>query len=80
MRGVIRAEAEVAVNLPASELAGRAAVQLPASAAHDILKDMGINVPRVKTYEGISDALEWDIPKLSPEQIKQFVAEAYRHG
>jgi hypothetical protein len=41
---------------------------------------MGIHVPRINTYEGISDALEWDIPKLAPEQIKQFVAEAYRHG
>ncbi|MGW0846335.1 hypothetical protein ACWD26_40620 [Streptomyces sp. NPDC002787] len=80
MRGFIRAEAEVAVNLPASELARRASVELPASTAGDILKNMGIHVPRVKSYEGISDALEFDIPKLSPDQIKHFVAEAYKHG
>jgi hypothetical protein len=41
---------------------------------------MGIHVPKVNTYEGISDALQWDIPKLSPEQISQFVAEAYKYG
>ena len=80
IRGVIRAEAEVAVNLPASKLAGRASIELPASVAHDILNEMGIRVPKIKAYEGISGALEWDIPKLSPEQIKQFVSEAYRRG
>ncbi|MEV4226951.1 putative T7SS-secreted protein [Streptomyces bobili] len=80
MRGVIRAEAEVAVNLPASELARRASMELPANVAHEILKDIGINVPRLKTYGDISDALEWDIPKLSPEQVKQFLSEAYRRG
>ncbi|MDQ1048251.1 putative T7SS-secreted protein [Streptomyces sp. V4I2] len=80
MRGFIRAEAEVGVNLPATELAHRAAVELPVSAATDILKDMGIHIPRVKTYDGITDALEWDIPKLTPEQVKQFVSEAYQHG
>lgn len=80
MRGVIRAEAEMAVQLPASELARRASIALPASTAHDILKEMGIHVPILKSYGQISDALEWDIPKLSPEQIKQFTAEAYRRG
>ncbi|MCW7946789.1 type IV secretion protein Rhs [Streptomyces hygroscopicus] len=80
MPGYIRAEAEVGVNLPASELGNRAAVEIPSSVAHDILKDMGIHVPRIKTYEGISDALEWDIPKLSPGQIRHFVTEAYRRG
>ncbi|MET7296792.1 hypothetical protein ABZS79_32645 [Streptomyces griseoloalbus] len=78
--GYIRAEAEVAVRLHASELARRASVQLPVDVAHDILKGMGIHVPKVNTYEGISDALEWDIPKLTPEQIANFVAEAYKHG
>jgi len=41
---------------------------------------MGINVPKVNSTGGISDALEWDVPKLSSEQIKQFVREAYAHG
>ncbi|MER5290948.1 putative T7SS-secreted protein [Streptomyces pharetrae] len=80
MPGYIRSEAEIGVNLPASELARRAAVQIPSGAAHAILADMGIYVPRLKSYGDISDALEWDIPKLSPEQVRQFVAEAYRHG
>ncbi|MFE7108223.1 putative T7SS-secreted protein [Streptomyces sp. NPDC057575] len=80
MPGVIRSEAEVAVQLPASEIAGRATIQLPSSVAHSILKDMGIDVPRINSYGGISDALEWDIPKLSPEQVRQFLTEAYKHG
>ncbi|MDT7846995.1 RHS repeat-associated core domain-containing protein [Streptomyces justiciae] len=79
-RGYIAAEAEVAVGLPASELTRRASVQLPVDTARAILADMGIHVPKVKTYEGISDALEWDVAKLSPEQIKKFVAEAYKHA
>jgi hypothetical protein len=68
------------VNLSASELTRRATVELPVGTAHSILQGIGIHVPRINTHEGISDALEWDIPKLAPEQIKQFVAEAYRHG
>jgi RHS repeat-associated protein len=79
-RGYIAAEAEVAVGLPASELARRASVQLPVSVAKDILGNMGIHVPKVNSFEGISDALQWDIPKLSPEQIAQFVSEAYKYG
>ncbi|MFE2381676.1 putative T7SS-secreted protein [Streptomyces misionensis] len=78
--GYIRAEAEVGVHLPAHELANRAAIELPVGKAHEILGNMGIHVPRIKAYEGITDALEWDIPKLSPDQIKQFLREAYRHG
>jgi hypothetical protein len=80
MRGVIRSEAEIAVNLPASELARRASVELPAHVAYEILKDMDIHVPRIKNYGDISDALEWDVPKLTPEQTKQFLSEAYRRG
>lgn len=79
-RGYIRAEAEIAVGLPASELARRASIELPVSVAQDILAGMGIHIPKVNTYEGISDALEWDVPKLSADQIAQFVAEAYKHG
>ncbi|MFZ4127519.1 DUF6531 domain-containing protein [Streptomyces cellulosae] len=78
--GYIRAEAEVAVGLPASELARRASIHLPSDVAHDILKGMGIHVPQVRTYEGMSDALEWDIPKLTSEQIAQFLSEAYKYG
>ncbi|MFG2630958.1 putative T7SS-secreted protein [Streptomyces sp. NPDC048473] len=79
-RGVIRAEAEVAVGLPASQLSKLASIELPSSAAADILNRMGIQVPKIHSIGGITDALEWDVPKLSPEQISQFVAEAYKHG
>ncbi|SDK09276.1 putative T7SS-secreted protein [Streptomyces indicus] len=78
--GYIRAEAEVGVGLSAAELGGRASIQLPVDTARDILGNMGINVPKVNSYAGITDALEWDIPKLSPDQIAQFVREAYKHG
>jgi len=79
-RGFIPAEAEVAVGIPASQLSKLASVELPTSVATDILAKMGIHVPRVRGIGGITDALEWDIPKLSPEQISNFVAEAYKYG
>ncbi|MFD0291276.1 putative T7SS-secreted protein [Streptomyces sp. NPDC127118] len=79
-RGVIRAEAEIAVGLPASQLSRLASVEIPSGAAAKILEGMGIHVPKVHSIGGITDALEWDVPKLSPEQISKFVAEAYKHG
>ncbi|MFD4022036.1 putative T7SS-secreted protein [Streptomyces sp. NPDC058576] len=79
-RGVIRAEAEVAVGLPAAQLSKFASVELPISVATDILAKMDIQVPRIHSIGGISDALEWQVPKLSPEQISTFVAEAYKYG
>ncbi|MFF8287688.1 putative T7SS-secreted protein [Streptomyces sp. NPDC016309] len=79
-RGFIRAEAEVGVGLHASELAKRASVTIPSSVAKDILDQMGIKIPKLHTYQNISDALEWDIPKLTPDQISQFVAEAYKYA
>ncbi|MEU5412047.1 putative T7SS-secreted protein [Streptomyces clavifer] len=79
-RGVIRAEAEIAVGLPASQLAKLASVELPSGAASSILAEMGIHIPKVRSIGGITDALEWDVPKLSPDQISQFVAEAYKYG
>ncbi|MFI7340177.1 putative T7SS-secreted protein [Streptomyces sp. NPDC050085] len=78
--GFIRAEAEVGVELSASELAKRASIELPVETAQKILGDMGIHVPKVNSIGGITDALEWDIPKLTPDQISNFVREAYKHG
>lgn len=79
-RGFIPPEAEVAVGLPAGELAQRASVVLPVEAARGILADMGIHVPRLNAYGDISDALRFDVPKLSPEQVQKFITEAYKHG
>ncbi|MDQ0843385.1 putative T7SS-secreted protein [Streptomyces sp. V1I6] len=78
-RGWIPAEAEVAVGLPASELAKLASVELPVDAAKGILENMGIHIPKVHDIGGISEALKLEVPKLSPDQIKHFVAEAYRY-
>jgi hypothetical protein len=79
-RGFIPPEAEVAVGLPAGELAGRASVVLPVETARGILAEMGIRVPKLNSYGDIGDALRFDVPKLSPEQVNKFVAEAYKHG
>ncbi|MEV6393617.1 putative T7SS-secreted protein [Streptomyces sp. NPDC051907] len=78
-RGVIRAEAEVGVGLHPSELARRASAEIPVNAAKEVLAEMGIHIPKINRYEGITDALEWDIQKLTPEQISHFIAEAYKH-
>jgi hypothetical protein len=54
--------------------------EFSADTAHGIISKMGINVPKIHGCQGISDALEWDIPKLTPNQISHFVAEAYKHA
>ncbi|WP_078488834.1 putative T7SS-secreted protein [Streptomyces noursei] len=77
--GYIRAEAEVGLEISASELTKRAGVEIPSAAARDILQGMGIDVPRRIGYGDISPLLN-DVPKLSPDQIARFVEEAYRHG
>ncbi|MFF3321541.1 putative T7SS-secreted protein [Streptomyces sp. NPDC002889] len=79
-RGFIPAEAEVGVGLHASELAKRASVTIPSGVAKDILDQMGINIPKLHSYQNISDQLGWDIPKLTPDQVSQFVAEAYKYA
>ncbi|NEC24682.1 hypothetical protein G3I50_41530 [Streptomyces parvus] len=79
-RGFIPAEAEVAVGIPASQLSKLASVELPTGVATDILAKMGIYVPRASNIGGITDVPEWGVPKLSPEQISNFVAEAYKYG
>ncbi|WP_245880535.1 RHS repeat domain-containing protein [Streptomyces zhaozhouensis] len=77
--GYIRAEAEVAVELPASELAQRATIEIPSATAREILGDMGIDVPRNVPLDQLSSVLE-NTPKLSTDQINQFVAEAARRA
>lgn len=52
-RGFIPAEAEVAVGLPAAELARRAGVTRPVDTARGILAERGIPVTRVNSY-GVS--------------------------
>ncbi|BCL20091.1 hypothetical protein GCM10017668_19340 [Streptomyces tuirus] len=64
-------------RLPRGNRGTEPGVQPDSSAAptHPAVTDLGR-----RTAEGISDALEWDVADLSPEQIKKFVAEAYRHA
>lgn len=44
------------------------------------VEEMAIHAPRVRSMGGIPGALEWDVPKISPDHILQFVAEAYKCG
>ncbi|MDT9696509.1 hypothetical protein [Streptomyces sp. P17] len=76
--GYIVREAEWPVD-PA-ELSSRASVQVPSAVARDILSEMGVNVPRRVRNEDIDPLLEYDIPKLSPEQIARFVEEAHKRA
>ncbi|MEV6778675.1 putative T7SS-secreted protein [Streptomyces syringium] len=78
-KGYIAAEAEVGVALKPLELADRASFHIPAGAARDILKDMGIYVPRRIDLDDLSAYLK-EIPKLSPEQISRFITEAQKYG
>ncbi|MEU1867089.1 putative T7SS-secreted protein [Streptomyces gardneri] len=79
-RGFIPPEAEVAVGLPAGELARRAGATIPSSVARDILAGMDIHIPKINSYGDITDALRFDIPKLTTDQVARFIQEAYRHA
>ncbi|WP_062203960.1 DUF6531 domain-containing protein [Streptomyces sp. NBRC 109706] len=76
--GYIRREAEWGVELPADELGRRAELEVPVSVARDILGDMGINIPNNIPIGSIDSTLEFDVPKLSTDQINQFISEARR--
>ncbi|WP_309054045.1 RHS repeat-associated core domain-containing protein, partial [Streptomyces sp.] len=78
-RGFIPPEAEVAVGLPAAELAARAAATIPSPVAREILAAMDIHVPKLNNYGDITDALRFDIPKLTPAQISEFIQKAYEY-
>ncbi|MFI1796997.1 putative T7SS-secreted protein [Streptomyces sp. NPDC020379] len=77
--GYIPAEAEVGVEMAPGDLAGRASFRIPSGAARDVLRDMGIDVPGRIDREDLSPLLR-EIPKLTPEQTRRFIEEAYRHG
>ncbi|WKK26697.1 RHS repeat-associated core domain-containing protein [Streptomyces olivoreticuli] len=77
--GYIPAEAEVGIELAPGDLAGRASFRISSGTARDVLKDMGIDVPGRIDREDLSPLLR-EIPKLTPEQTRRFIEEAYRHG
>ncbi|WP_327286469.1 putative T7SS-secreted protein [Streptomyces sp. NBC_01205] len=78
--GYIRREAEVPVGLSPAELTARATAQIPSAVARDILGDMGIHVPGRVGQSDIDPLLEYDVPKLTPEQISEFVRRAHEYG
>ncbi|MET9734682.1 DUF6531 domain-containing protein [Streptomyces sp. NPDC006458] len=78
--GYIAREAEWPVELSPADLSSRASLQVPSAVARDILAEMGVNVPRRVRNEDIDPLLEYDIPKLSPEQIAKFVEEAHKRA
>ncbi|GIF05555.1 hypothetical protein [Actinoplanes siamensis] len=74
-RGLIPQEAEVGLKMTAADFERRSTIIIPLKRSREILKGMGIRVPiRVSTSDPSTDLL--DLPKLSCEQIEQFVREA----
>ncbi|MFF4096835.1 hypothetical protein ACFYYY_24115 [Streptomyces sp. NPDC001834] len=72
--------AEWPVELSPAELSSRASAQVPSAVAREILSEMGIHVPRKIGNGDIDPLLEYDVPKLTPEQIAHFVEEAHRRA
>ncbi|MGW2088193.1 putative T7SS-secreted protein [Streptomyces sp. NPDC001880] len=79
-QGYIAREAEWPVELSPAELSSRASAQVPSAVAREILSEMGIHVPRKIGNGDIDPLLEYDVPKLTPEQIAHFVEEAHRRA
>ncbi|OZV84425.1 hypothetical protein CA850_00760 [Micromonospora echinospora] len=77
--GYIPREAEVQFDMLPAEFARRASMEIPASTARGILERMGINVPRTIHIDDLNPLLEFT-PKLSRNQIAQFVEEARAYG
>ncbi|MCX3061561.1 ricin-type beta-trefoil lectin domain protein [Streptomyces beihaiensis] len=77
--GYIAREAEVQLDMPPTEFAGRASIEIPVSHARAILGRMGIGIPRDIGIDDLNPTLEFT-PKLTPEQISQFVEEAKNYG
>ncbi|WP_432158922.1 MULTISPECIES: putative T7SS-secreted protein [unclassified Streptomyces] len=76
--GYIAREMEWPIELSPSELSSRASARIPATIARDILSEFDIHIPRRVTKGDIDPLLEYEVPKLSPEQIARFVEEAHR--
>ncbi|WP_395292930.1 hypothetical protein ACF9IK_04475 [Kitasatospora hibisci] len=73
--GCIASEAEVGVELSPGDFARRSSIQIPASAARGILSRMGISIPSRIGIDDLSPLLA-NTPKLTPEQVSQFISEA----
>ncbi|WP_435125545.1 ricin-type beta-trefoil lectin domain protein [Actinacidiphila sp. bgisy144] len=78
--GYISSEAEVGVELSPGEFARRASIEIPASAAREILADMGISIPSRITYGDLNGGILTDTPKLTPGQIGEFIDRAGSYG
>ncbi|MFF2082373.1 RHS repeat-associated core domain-containing protein [Nocardia sp. NPDC058176] len=77
--GVISREAEVPLDISPADFSSRASIEIPASVARSILGDMGINIPRSIDL-GNMDAIMDETPKLSSEQVREFVERAAKYG
>lgn len=77
--GYIRAEAEVGLEMSASDFANAASMRIPTSTAREILQDMGVNIPLRIGIEDLSPTLR-ETPKLTPDQIQRFIDEANTRG
>ncbi|MEU8762992.1 ricin-type beta-trefoil lectin domain protein, partial [Streptomyces sp. NPDC048659] len=77
--GYIAREMEVGVEISPADFSRRSSISIPASAAREILGRMGVNIPMRIGIEDLNPLLEMT-PKLTAQQIGQFVREAAAHG
>ncbi len=69
-------EKEVSLNLPPLEVADRAELSVSATDARGILQDMGFQLPsRIQGKSRLTEVLR-ETPRLSPEQIEEFISKA----
>ncbi|WP_405696243.1 hypothetical protein [Streptomyces sp. NBC_01185] len=73
-------EAEWPVELSPAELSSRASVQVPSAVAGRSSPRWASTSPRKIGNGDIDPLLEYDVPKLTPEQIAHFVEEAHRRA
>jgi hypothetical protein len=76
LRGIIPQEAEVGLKMTAADFERRSTITIPLKRAREILRGIGIRVPMRIATADLNTTLLYDVPKLSPEQIEQFVREA----
>ncbi|WP_446223137.1 RHS repeat-associated core domain-containing protein [Nocardia sp. IBHARD005] len=75
--GYFPVEREVPVNISPGEFSSRASIEIPASAAREILADMGIDIPRRIDTGNMRDIMD-ETPAMTAEQIQEFIERAER--
>lgn len=85
LKGVVRVagnvidklEEEIPLDMVPSQFASRASITITSGQARDILKKMGINIPKTVNNSNLSSVLE-SLPQMTEAQIKTFVKRAQK--